>query len=168
MPSPVTIKIKCSIPLIEFMEGNFGPMPIVFPRKCDFTDMLDYLLEIPPLDFHERDWGKETLVLQLPYFDDKNIFSYNYLSRLKQEMFVKRIHQFLKITFRGEMNKMIMLGFEKKDSIEMFMDKYSMGPDSTDMLEKDYQRYIKLRWKKRTLFRMDKNLSVKEANCPAS
>ena len=168
MPSPVTIKIKCPVPLIEFMVGQYGPMPIVFQRKCDFTDILNWMLDIPPLDYHEHDYGPSTLTIQLPYFEDKNVLSYNYLTRVQQEMFVRRVYRFFKITFRGEMNKSIMLGWEKKESIILFQDKYGMGPDSTDMLEKDYQRYIQLRCKNRDLFRTNKNLSVKEAKCPAS
>lgn len=126
---------------------------------------LDVFLQKPPLDYQEQDFGKNTLIIQLPYFEVKDVRSYYYLSDKAQAKFVEEIYKFFKITFRREISKYIVLGLYRKDSIELFIDKYNLSLDCWDMLEKDYQRYIKLSWKKR-LFRKNKNSSVKDPVCP--
>ncbi|MCX6282381.1 MAG: hypothetical protein NTU51_10500 [Bacteroidetes bacterium] len=117
------------------------------------------------MDYQEQDFGENTLIIRLPYFEVKDVRSYYYLSDKAQAKFVEEIYKFFKITFRREISKYIVLGLYRKDSIELFIDKYNLSLDCWDMLEKDYQRYIKLSWKKR-LFRKNKNSSVKDPVCP--
>ncbi|HPS51725.1 MAG TPA: hypothetical protein PK892_13545 [Bacteroidales bacterium] len=83
------------------------------------------------------------------------------MSEFRQVKFEKRIKQFFKITFRGFINKYILLGFDRNDSIELFMEEFNIPVDCLDLLEKDYQRYLVLR-RKTKLFRNKKNSSVKE------
>jgi hypothetical protein len=166
MPSDITIKIKCDQYLIQFLETLYGPSPIVFPVKSNFNMFLDVFLQKPPLNYQEQDYGKNTLIVQLPYFENKDVRSYYYLTQKAQQKFVDEIWKFFKITFRREISKYIVVGLYRKDSIEMFIDKYNLSLDCWDMLEKDYQRYIKLSWKKR-LFRRNINSSVREPVYPA-
>lgn len=158
MSSPVILKVKCRTYLIRFLEHTFGPQPIAFPRKHDFNNILDFLLAKPPLDYHEPDYGEETLEIKLPYFEDKDVRSYNYLSAFKQDKFEARIAQYFKIVYHAEINKYINLAFLRKDAIELFMDEYNLPVDCIDMLEKDYSRYLTIRWK-RKLFRNNKSSS---------
>jgi len=151
--------------LIRFLETLYGPSPINFPVKSNFNMFLDVFLQKPPLDYQDKDHGENTLLIQLPYFEVKDVRSYYYLSDKAQAKFVEEIYKFFKITFRREISKYIVLGLFRKDSIELFIDKYNLSLDCWDMLEKDYQRYIKLSWKKR-LFRKNKNSSVKDSVCP--
>ncbi len=127
---------------------------------------LDVFLQIPPLGYHEKDYGENTLSIQLPYFENKNVLSYFYLSDFEQEKFVNEIWKFFKITFRKEISKYIMVGLYRKDSIEVFIRRYNLPMDCWDMLEKDYQRYIVLSWKRR-LFKKIPNVSSRRADCPA-
>jgi len=122
--------------------------------------MLDLFLEQRPLDYHEAPhYGKNTLKVRLPYFDTKNVDYYNYLSEKKQQVFVKEVWKFFKITFRSFVSQHIVLGLDKKDAIDLFIEKHKLPVDIWDSLEKDFQRYLKLR-SKRKLSRKSKNMSV--------
>jgi hypothetical protein len=159
MSSTVIIKVKCEVYLIRFLEKLFGEQPISFPRKHDFNNILDFLLAKPPMGHVETDYGEKTLRIQLPYFEDKDIRSYNYLSAFKQGKLEARIAAYFKVVFHAEINKLLNLGFIRKDAIEIFMDEYNLPIDCLDLLEKDYSRYLTVRWKRR-LFRSNKNSSV--------
>ncbi len=164
MPSPIVIKIKCDLYLVRFLEKLYGPSPISFPAQSNFNMFLDVFLSQPPLNYLEQDHGENTLLVQLPYFENKNVLSYYFLTQKAQQKFVDEIWKFFKITYRSEISKYIMVGLYRKDSIEMFIDKYNLPMDCWDMLEKDYQRYIQLSWKRR-LFKKNLNLSSKGAVC---
>jgi hypothetical protein len=160
MSSPVIVTVKCQVYLIRFLEKLYGDQPISFPRRHEFNSMLDFFLSIPPSPFVEPDYGEMSLRIALPFFENKDIRSYNYLSDLKQQKFEKRINEFFKIHFHSSMDKHINLGFVRKDSIELFMDEYNLPADCIDLLDKDYARYVTIRWKRR-LFRNKKNSAVK-------
>lgn len=152
--------------LVRFLETLYGPSPVSFPDKSNFNMFLDVFLTQPPLNYQETEHGQNTLSIQLPYFENKNVNSYFYLTQKAQQKFVDEIWKFFKITYRSEISKYIMVGLYRKDSIEMFIDKYNLPLDCWDMLEKDYQRYIQLSWKRR-LFKKNPNLSSRGAVCPA-
>jgi len=166
MSSPI-IKVKCETYLIRFLESLYGPSPIKFPKASNFVAILDYCLDIPPLDWKEPDYGDESLAIQLPFFETKNVLSYYYLSDPNQMFLRDQFYMFFKITFRSEISKILVMQIKKqrKDAIECFMRKHNLPMSCWDLLEKDYQRYIRLGWKKR-LFKNNKNLSVNGVSCP--
>ncbi len=165
MASNIVIKVKCEPYLIRFLESLYGPSPITFLKNSNFNTILDVFLEKPPLDYSEPDYGDSTLLIRLPYFDNKNVVFNNYLSPTKQRIFKNEIWKFFKITFRSEISKYVVMGLDRQDALELFIEKYNLTQDSWDSLEKDFQRYLKLRRYHRQ-FRMKKNTSVKEAVCP--
>ncbi len=167
MPSEVIIRLHCEVYLVRFLEKLYGKSPISFPKQSNFNTMLDVFLDKPPLDFMEPDYGEKTLYIRLPYFEDKNVLSYNYLTDLKREVFIRNLKKFFKITFRGEIAKYVVMGLDRQDSIDLFIEKYSLSQDNWDMLEKDFQRYLKIRSKKR-LFRMKINPSDEGHVCPVN
>jgi hypothetical protein len=166
MPSPISINIRCDQYLIRFLETLYGPSPVSFPVKSNFNMFLDVFLQKAPLDYQQQEFGKDTLVVQLPYFENKDVRSYFYLSEKAQAKFVEEIWKFFKIQFRCEIGSCILIGLYRKDAIELFIDKYNLPVDCWDMLEKDYQRYLRIR-RKRGLFRSRKNSSEKEPVCPS-
>ena len=165
MPSDMIIRVKCDPYLVRFAVALYGNMPINFPKNSNFLNILDVFLDKPPMDFKQPDYGKETLWIQLPYFENKNILYNNYLSPLKQRIFVKELNKYFKITFRSEVSKHILNGLEKKDSLALFIEKYNLSQDSWDFLDKDFQRYLTIK-RKRRLFRNRKNTSVNALLCP--
>lgn len=167
MPSNIIIKVKCDVYLIRFLETLYGQSPIKFPNASNFNAILDVFLDKPPLDHVPPYYDQETLEIQLPFFENKDVRSYNYLSPLKQRILIKEIWKYFKITFRGEVAKHIINGLEKQDAIDLFIEKYNLPVDCWDALDKDFQRYLKLRSKRR-LFRHRKNSSVSDIDCRAN
>ena len=165
MPSDIIIRVKCDEYLVRFAITLFGNLPINFPKNSNFLNILDIFLDKPPLDFQQPDYGANTLYIQLPYFENKNVIYNNYLSPLKQQIFVKELRKYFKITFRSEVAKHIVNGIEKQDAIELFIEKYDLSQDCWDFLQKDFYRYVNLRYKRR-LFRNRKKTSVKDLLCP--
>ena len=159
MPSQATTHCKCEPYLVKFLEFLYGPSPISFPRKSNFNLMLDAFLEKPPMECDTPDQGILNLAIRLPYFDNKDIRSYNYLPPKKQEIFAKEIWKFFKIIYRNEISKCLVMGLDRKDAIGLFIEKYDLSDDCWDSLEKDYQRHLTLRRKAR-LFRNKKNSAV--------
>jgi len=159
MASQIIIRIKCEPYLIRFVETLYGPSPISFPKNSNFNTLLDVFLDKPPLDHIEQDYGESTLSIQLPYFDNKDIRSYNYLSAKKQAAFVKELWKFFKITYRGYISKLIVAGLDRQDAIEIFIEKYDLSLDCWDFMEKDFQRYLTLRSMRR-LRRTNKSSAV--------
>ena len=166
MASDTIIRVKCEPYLVKFLETLYGKSPISFPKKSNFNSILDVFLDKPPLDYQEPEYGENTLEIRLPYFENKNVLFNFYLSPTKQRILIKEIWKFFKITFRGEISKHIVLGLDRQDAIQIFIEKYNLSQDCTDSLEKDFQRYVKLRSYHR-LFRNKKNSSVKDHDCPA-
>lgn len=165
MPTDIIIKVKCDAYLVRFLESLYGKSPIIFPKNSNFLNILDVFLDKPPLDFVEPDYGEKTLKIQLMYCDAKNVLYNNYLSPLKQRIFVKEIWKLFKITFRGDIAQHLVNGLERQDAIELFIEKHNLSQDCWDQLEKDFQRYVIIR-RKRRLFRNRKNTSDKEGICP--
>jgi hypothetical protein len=167
MASNVIIRLECEPYLIKFLEKLYGPSPVNFPRKSNFNCILDVFLERTPPDFTRPDFGSRNLDIHLPFFELKDVRSYNYLSPTKEKIFIKEIWKYFKITYRGDIAKYIVLGLDRKDALDLFIEKYDLSQDCWDFLEKDFQRYLKIRSKKR-LFRNKIISSVEGHVCPAS
>ena len=158
MASNTILKVECDSYLIPFLETLYGKSPITFPKGSNFNSILDWI---------ERDWGKNTLLINLRYLEHKNVVSNYYLSPIRQRILTSELKRYFKITFRTELSKLIVMGLNRKDSIELFCEKYNLSQDAWDMLEKDYQRYLKLR-SYHKLFRPRKNSSDNDPVCPAT
>jgi len=138
------VKLKCEPFLIQFFQAYFETStPIEFPTRHDFNNQLDFLLTKPPKDWEPEDYGENTMAIKAPYFENKNVLFNWHLSDRAQAVFVSRLTCFFKIVFNSEMNQSLVLGFNKKESIQIFQEKYRLGQDTNDMLEKSYSRYIK-------------------------
>ncbi len=156
MPSPMIVSCECEPYLIRFLESYFETAsPIEFPRNHDFNFQLTFLVTQPPKNWIEEDYGENNLRIQLPYMENKNAYSYWYLSRRAQTSFVERIRSFYKCVFHEQVNQSIILGFTRKESIEIFIERYNLPGESWDMMKKDYDRYrrnrrlLKLRKKRK-------------------
>jgi hypothetical protein len=146
MASDIIVKLECKRRyLIQFLEGIYGPMPIVFTKKHYFASALEILLEIPPHDFRECKSGPGILEIRLPHMEFKNENSYYYLSRAKQESFENKIYRHFKVVFHAEITRLLQTGFERNEAIALFMEHYNMDASCEEMLKKDYQRFIDMR-----------------------
>jgi hypothetical protein len=145
------IKIKCEVYLIRFLESVYGAQPIKFPKGSNFNNILSYNLGFTPPDNKDTGYGEETLLVEIPYFENKDPRVYNYLSPKKQEIFRDEVYCLFKMTFRTDITKILLMQFkrQKKRALEMFIEKYNIPLDCWDMLDKDYSRHIQLGWKKK-------------------
>ncbi|MFZ4546820.1 MAG: hypothetical protein ACOYN4_05275 [Bacteroidales bacterium] len=167
MPSPISITVHCAPHLVRFMVAVYGPQPLQFPRKDNFSMLLNYLLEKESDAETTVDPHDEKLEIQLPYFENKNVL-YNYvLTPMKESIFINKIDERFRLSFNDEMNRATLVGISKIDSVHLFMDSYNMPEDCIDMLLKSYQRYIKLKRYHRLSQKNKKISSVKGEYCPA-
>lgn len=167
MPSDLTISVPCPLYLIRFLETLYGKSPVVFPRSSNFNSILDVFLEKQPMEPKLKTVSDfPILIIALPYFEHKDIRSYNFLTSCKEQVLVKEIWKFFKITYRSEITKSLCLGLDRKDAIDLFMDKYDIPQENWDLLEKDFQRYLRLRQNSRFQKKV-KSSSVQGPFCPA-
>jgi len=146
MPSPMIIQIKSPAWLIQFLQSYFNcDSTILFPTRHDFNSQLDFLLTKQPIEWVYEDFGDQTLNVQLPYFENKDIRQNWYLSEKSQALFICRASSFFRVIFNSEMNQSLNLGFNRKESMQIFQEKYNLGPGTNDMLEKSFSRYINIR-----------------------
>jgi hypothetical protein len=166
MPSPMTVSIWLRPHLVDFMVSIYGPQPIGFPRKDNFSLMLHKFLQKETPSYSRYRKGYAKLTMKLPYFEDKNVLSNFNLLPWQQATLISKIEVIFRLTFRDEINEFLLLGIKRKDAIYLFMEKHGISEDSFDMLKKDYHRYRICRRVKN--HRKDKKiLSVKSAFCPA-
>ena len=166
MPSPITISIRIQPYLVDFMEKIYGKQPIEFPRKDNFNRILSKFMEKEPPASTNYRRGDTNMEIQLTYFENVNVL-YNFsLSSVQVAVFVSKIENTFKLTFRDEIDQYLLLGLNKIESIHLFMEKYGIREDAIDMLQKDYQRFRNFR---RVInFRKQKKISsVKSRFCPA-
>ena len=147
MSEQIIININCPKYLICFLQKHYGMPPIKFPPMSDPNRLLGMLISVAPLNHVQKDYGENTLRVVLPQFRYKDITVYNYLSARKQLMFVKYVHGWFKVNFHVEMNKLITMGCQRKESLYLFMDTYEMPESCFDALLKDYNRYMVARSK---------------------
>jgi hypothetical protein len=148
MPSDVIIKIECPLYLRKFLEKLYGEMPIVFPRNDDLSITLDHLLDRPPKDYNEDSNYEGMLLIQLNFFEDKDVRKNWYLPEKSKRLFIQRINRYFKLKFRDDVNKSRLCGFERKAAINIFIDKFELNDDKDiyDLLEKDYRRYYEFKY----------------------
>jgi hypothetical protein len=163
MSSDIEIKIKCPDYLIKFLISLYGEMPIVFPKNHDLIRTLNHLLNRPPKDYHEDSIYEDTLRIQLPHFEDKDVYYNFYLSEYSKRLFLIRLTRYFKLIFRDDINQSRLCGFNEKDSINLFIDKFNLnsGGDIYSNLEKDYRRYFNIKHVYRYQNKRKKKSSVK-------
>lgn len=143
MPSDFTVNIYCPKPkLIIFAEALYGQQPLIIPRKDNLNRLINILLRTAPRDYKPTDYGNHNLQVQLPYYEDKDVRSWYFLSDRAQHTVVNRFDDLFTLEFRRHVDKMLLLGVKtQKDSIYSFIEKYNLPEDIVSDLLKDYQRY---------------------------
>lgn len=116
--------------------------PVFFPKRDRLNDLLQLLLTKPPKDL--KIFPREECYLEVivPYFENLNILSYNYLSPSAEKLFAKKVKQMFNVTFIDFMEECFRNDLGKTDSIYLFLEKYNITADSQieDMLRKTLYR----------------------------
>lgn len=146
MPSPYTVHIHCpKQKLIHFAQAIYGDQPLILPKKDNMSKLINLLLQKTPENYKPVTPGKTTLSIQLPYYRDMDVRSYNYLSANSQKIIIDRLDDLFKLEFRKHVDKLLLSGLKNQmESAYSFMEAYNL-PDSVlfDLI-KDYQRYRSL------------------------
>jgi hypothetical protein len=143
MKDRLTIKIKIKPHFKQFLLSVYGKKePLYFPKKDKFNDLLCLLLAKPPLDYNPKLNGSDTIEIIIPYFENLNIMSYNYLSQRSQKTFVNRVKKRFWVTFEDFMDTCFRRNINVTDSIALFIEKYNLDYDEKieDILRKDIYR----------------------------
>jgi len=150
------------------MIANFGQMPMELPKGHFLLNRLFHFLRRPPKEYKPKTAGINDLVITIPYNDEKNVLYNFYLSSLCEKCYLKSIKNFFHLTFVEDMNESRLSGLNIKDSIYVFIDKYDLGAQAFEALDKYYQRYSS---KKRVYAHRKRKYnksSVKRRFCPTS
>lgn len=142
MKDRITVKIPMEAHLKAFILSVYKQEPVFFPKKDKLNDLLSLLLAKPPKDYVPKDPKEPFLEIILPYFENLNIMSYNYLSEQSMRSFVRRIRKIFWITFEDFMDECFRNDMGRTDSIYLFIEKYNLPLDDKieDMLKKQLYR----------------------------
>ena len=148
-----TISINLKPYVRDYLLARFGATPLSFgegqgvrlPKSSDESIRLLDLLNKPPAGKINR--GNTTIIL--PYSNHKDPRVYNYLSENSIQILSKYLADIFWHDFRTQMraNERTYPGIQYKDSINMFIEKYAIHPDSIEFetLKKHYYRHRKKR-----------------------
>jgi len=157
MASGFTVNIKLDKFLQEFLCSYFKTPEnsfFSFPKGHDLNVKLGILLKKYDGNV-TTNYGENNFKIELLFSDVKNVNTYNHLSKTNAAILTNHISLFYKTVFHEEMNRLRNIGFNKKESVEIFLSNYYLDPKWYDRLIKDYHRYsnrissIKYRKKKR-------------------
>ena len=142
-------EIYVTIQLDSFYQGflrsyfNCRDEVFSFPRGEDLSYRLVRLLKKPPQEYVPEKRCSCSFDITIPKYDDKDPYSFNYLSEVAERIFIENIIRFYLMIFHESMNKYLKEGFEKKQCFDIFIDQYDLPIDCIDRITKDYQRYVK-------------------------
>jgi len=117
--------------------------PIFFPKKDKLNDLLHLLLRKQPIKHLPKGPACDYLEIIIPYFEDLNIMSYNYLSPEAQRIFCRRVNMIFWATFEDFMDECFRQDMRRNDSVYLFIEKYNLPEDSkiVDRLRKELYRF---------------------------
>ena len=145
LPSPVTVKIKVQPYIKKYLIGKSENKvePLVFARKHTYGKLLldkvtiynrhtsfpvaekDYIYAY----FYNRWLTCESVEIQLPYNEDKDVRVYNYLSRDRQYEIISHIKEDFYHELYWHLISRRRKGVQRKDLILEFIEKYNIGDD---------------------------------------
>ncbi len=141
----MTVNIKIHRYLIAFLEHEFGPQPIVFPKGQLLNRTLYFLTQIPPPGWKERQFGTENCQVEIPFLFEKNPATYFYLSEDRMRMFAMRVRDLFMTKFHGFILAAHASGITSRSEIvNLFAEENQLFgvPSVIDLLEKDYKRFM--------------------------
>lgn len=147
MNDRLTVKISMAPYLKAFLLSIYHQEPpIFFPKKDKLNDLLHLLLKKQPKNHFNKDPECDYLEIIIPYFEDKNIMSYNYITPEAQRIFCRRVTMIFWSTFEDFMDEYFRQDMRRNDSIYLFIEKYNLPEDSkiVDRIRKELYRSKKI------------------------
>lgn len=142
MKDRITVKIPMEPYLKAFLVSVYKQEPLYFPKRDRLNDLLSLLLARTPKEFVPRDPHPPYAEVVLPYFENLNIMSYNYLSEASQRAFTRRVRKIFWCSFEDFMDECFRQDLGRNESVNLFIEKYNLPLDTNieDMLRKEIYR----------------------------
>jgi hypothetical protein len=144
MYSGVYVTIRLDKFYQDFLRSYFSCNDLIFsfPRGEELSFRLVRLMKKPPEGYIPGKNMSNGFHVSIPKDDDKDPYSFNYLSERGQIIFIEHVRKLYEMVFHESMNKYLHEGFEKKECLEIFIDQYDLSCNYIDRITKDYQRYV--------------------------
>ena len=150
MQTYTCIHLKIKPYVKQYFEFVFGK-PCDFPNKYLFNLLLHRLLSKVPADYIPKPIDMddpELISIILPYYSDKDIRYYNYLSETAQEILRSKMRDELYLQLKLYVRKFMCDEFRKQENnrpyvniaIRMFIDEHGMDPTCFDTLIRQCNR----------------------------
>jgi hypothetical protein len=140
MKDRITVKIQMEPHLKAFLISVYRQDPVFFPKKDKLNDLLLLLLAKQPRDLIPKDPQGPHLEIILPYFENLNIMTYNYLSEQSRRTFLRRVRMIFWCTFEDFMDECFRNDMGRTESIGLFIEKYNLPLD--DKIEDTLRKQI--------------------------
>lgn len=143
----LTVKIQMEPLLKAFILSAYNrEQQILFPKKDKLNHILKLLLKKTPPGHHPKSTKDGFLEIIIPYYEDLNILSYNYMPPNDQIIFGQFVKMKFWSTFEDFMDDCYIKGIKQKDSIHLFMEKYNISVDLNieERLKKELYRSKKI------------------------
>lgn len=163
MSSGIYVSVEIKSYVKRYFECRYGS-PVKFPRRSDYNRLLEKLISKRPRQVRVSPGGAFSMSIELPFFESKNISSYNYLSKNAE----KKLKAYLYNDFCTELYCVVQkLQLKEKTecrtAIEMFIEKYGIDVSAFETLAKIIYRSKKFRQlSERFVRRASKNKSLYE------
>jgi hypothetical protein len=164
--SQISVNIQCHVAVVAYIQSVYGKQPVSFPKKDRFNTMLAFsVIKSPPDYAGEPDYGKETLKVNLPYMEDKNVLTWNYVPEVAKKEIAKAMKALMYSEFHLHMDKAKSkdIDFNVHSAVYLFMEKYNIPPVAFDMFLQVRKRYLS---RLRVARNKSKKLSDKHTLCP--
>jgi hypothetical protein len=164
--SDYTVFVKAKPYIVQYFRQVYGN-PCRFPKKSFFNLLLAKVLIMPPKDvtydvklLENLIHSTEHLQIQLPYFTNKDVRSYNYLTRVGKETVARELRNEFYLALMTFVKNFLRSGLEHNQisyintGIKLFIEKYNLDVDCFNTLLKQYHRTetIKSRKKRKKNF----------------
>lgn len=146
--SEITVLCKLKPHLRNYIEAKMGSgiasgEPIEITTRNYLGKTVKTLLsKTPKIPLYPN--KEESLVFKLPYFSDKNILSYNYLSVNSQKIIQRAVQDVFFLELYALVSKATRKKkYTQKEAINFFMETYELYDHITfDALKRSYYRFI--------------------------
>lgn len=132
MSKRMTVNIKMDDYLIRFLYSVYQPdkldEPLFLPGRHRLNKNLSLLLSRPP-ETPTLCGGPSYLELVIPYFENVNINSVNYISQKSQRTFSRLVRNIFTVQYFEFIDDCLINSIERIDAVNLFIEKYNQPDD---------------------------------------
>jgi len=136
--------------LVDFLYSINQPEnrkePLFIIKRSRLSKLLGVLLAKPPANYKPEVISDSFVEIIIPYFQNININSNNWMSPRAQKLFEKQVQQVFEVEFFEFIDDCMINDIDKLDAINIFIEKYQLSDSLTfqDRLLKKLYRSKKI------------------------